>query len=137
MKTQNQYATEIGEIVKRDVQVHQADWFEIDRNIFMAAENENKSFLLATRKCGCELLMLQGNHFNEQSINRILGALGNEHFYICKPKAIYSFLTDIREITGCQVVKEIQTLLPPDWYLIFNVNLNTWLLKNLIKSTLL
>lgn len=35
MKTQEEYAREIDEIVRRDVESCQSDWFKIDKEIFM------------------------------------------------------------------------------------------------------
>lgn len=55
MKTQEEYALEIDEIVRRDVESCQNDWFRIDREIFMQPENRNKIFILGTRKTGCDL----------------------------------------------------------------------------------
>lgn len=34
MKTQEEYAREIDEIVRRDVESYQSDWFKIDKEIF-------------------------------------------------------------------------------------------------------
>ena len=50
MKTQEEYALEIDEIVRRDVESRQSDWFKIDKEIFMQPENKNKAFILGTRK---------------------------------------------------------------------------------------
>lgn len=50
MKTQEEYAREIDEIVRRDVESCQIDWFKIDKEIFMLPENKNKTFILGTRK---------------------------------------------------------------------------------------
>ena len=55
MKTQEEYAREIDEIVRRDVESCQIDWFKIDKEIFMLPENKNKTFILGTRKTGCDL----------------------------------------------------------------------------------
>lgn len=55
MKTQEEYALEIDEIVRRDVESRQSDWFKIDKEIFMQPENKNKAFILGTRKTGCDL----------------------------------------------------------------------------------
>lgn len=41
MKTQEEYAREIDEIVLRDVESCQSDWFKIDKEIFMLPENKN------------------------------------------------------------------------------------------------
>ena len=45
MKTQEEYAREIDEIVRRDVESCQIDWFKIDKEIFMLPENKNKTFI--------------------------------------------------------------------------------------------
>ena len=58
MKTQEEYAHEIDEIVRRDVDSCQSDWFDIDKEIFMLPENKDKIFILGTRKTGCDLLMV-------------------------------------------------------------------------------
>lgn len=56
MKTQEEYAHEIDEIVRRDVESCQSDWFIIDKEIFMQPENKNKAFILGTRKTGCDMI---------------------------------------------------------------------------------
>lgn len=63
MKTQEEYAREIDEIVLRDVESCQGDWFNIDKEIFMQPENKNKAFILGTRKTGCDLIIFQGTGF--------------------------------------------------------------------------
>lgn len=65
MKTQEEYAREIDEIVRRDVESCQIDWFKIDKEIFMLPENKNKTFILGTRKTGCDLLILGGTNCDE------------------------------------------------------------------------
>lgn len=50
MKTQEEYAREIDEIVRRDVESCQSDWFKIDKEIFMQPKNKNKIFILGTRR---------------------------------------------------------------------------------------
>lgn len=136
LKPQEEYACEVDAIVSRDVTVHQNDWFGIDRKIFMQAENANKSFLLATRSTGCELLMLNGTNFSEGQINRVLGPLGNEHFYVCHPlNYIFRLNDEIRKITGVQAVAEINQSLPESWYLINTTGL-LWELVNLPKEYL-
>lgn len=131
-KSQKEYALELDDIVQKDVTCHQNDWFKIDRPIFLLPENRNKSFLLATRSTGCELLMLRGGtNFTEGQINRAIGRLGNERFYICHPDAfMFQHNTGIREISGLQAVKEISLQLPRDWYLINRGN-DYWELRNL------
>lgn len=66
MKTQEEYAREIDEIVRRDVESCQIDWFKIDKEIFMLPENKNKIFILGTRKTGCDLLILGGTNCDER-----------------------------------------------------------------------
>lgn len=70
MKTQEEYAHEIDEIVRRDVESCQGDWFNIDKEIFMQPENKNKAFILGTRKTGCDLIMLGGTNCNEGSMDK-------------------------------------------------------------------
>ena len=77
MKTQEEYAREIDEIVLRDVESCQSDWFKIDKEIFMLPENKNKIFILGTRKTGCDLIMLGGTNCNEITMDRVFGCLGN------------------------------------------------------------
>lgn len=67
MKTQEEYALEIDEIVRRDVESRQSDWFKIDKEIFMQPENKNKAFILGTRKTGCDLIILGGTNCDEGS----------------------------------------------------------------------
>lgn len=75
MKTQEEYALEIDEIVRRDVESCQGDWFGIDREIFMQPENKNKIFILGTRKTGCDLIILGGTNCDEGSMDWLLGVL--------------------------------------------------------------
>lgn len=65
MKTQKEYAYKIGEIVLRDVESCQSDWFLIDQEIFMLPENRNKAFVLGTRKTGCDLIILGGTNCDD------------------------------------------------------------------------
>lgn len=51
MKTQEEYALEIDEIVRRDVESRQSDWFKIDKEIFMQPENKNKAFHFEGNEC--------------------------------------------------------------------------------------
>ena len=97
MKTQEEYAREIDEIVRRDVESCQSDWFKIDKEIFMHPENKNKTFILGTRKTGCDLLILGGINCNEGTLDRIFGCLGNEKFYVCQPIAFYQTLQNIQK----------------------------------------
>jgi len=97
MKTQEEYAHEIDEIVRRDVDSCQSDWFDIDKEIFMLPENKDKIFILGTRKTGCDLLILGGTNCNEGTLDRIFGCLGNEKFYVCQPIAFYQTLQNIQE----------------------------------------
>lgn len=50
MKTQEEYAREIDEIVSRDVDSYQSDWFDIDKEIFMLPKNKNKTFIFWNQK---------------------------------------------------------------------------------------
>lgn len=86
MKTQEEYAHEIDEIVRRDVESCQSDWFKIDKEIFMQPKNKNKIFILGTRKTGCDLIILGGTNCDEGSMDWLFGSLGNENFYVCQPQ---------------------------------------------------
>lgn len=82
MKTQEEYAREIDEIVRRDVESCQIDWFKIDKEIFMLPENKNKTFILGTRKTGCDLLMLGGTNCDESYLDGVFGCLGMARYFI-------------------------------------------------------
>lgn len=71
MKTQEEYAREIDEIVRRDVESYQSDWFKIDKEIFMLPENKNKTFILGARKTGCDLLILGGTNCDESYLDGV------------------------------------------------------------------
>lgn len=88
MKTQEEYAREIDEIVLRDVENHRTDWFDTDKKIFMLPENKNKVFIFGTRKTGCDLIVLGGTNCDENNMDRVFGCLGNENFYVCQPFAL-------------------------------------------------
>lgn len=98
MKTQEEYALEIDEIVRRDVESCQNDWFRIDREIFMQPENRNKIFILGTRKTGCDLIILGGTNCDEGSMDWLFGSLGNENFYVCKPLSFYKSQQEIQKV---------------------------------------
>lgn len=104
MKTQEEYAREIDEIILRDVKSCQSDWFNIDKEIFMLPENKNKPFILGTRKTGCDLLMI-GSIIDELSLDRVFGCLGNERFYFCQPLSFIKEEQEIREESGLYVFK--------------------------------
>lgn len=97
MKTQEEYAREIDEIVRRDVESCQIDWFKIDKEIFMLPENKNKTFILGTRKTGCDLLILGGTNCDESYLDGVFGCLGNEKFYVCQPISLYETTRNIQE----------------------------------------
>ena len=97
MKTQEEYAREIDEIVRRDVESCQIDWFKIDKEIFMLPENKNKTFILGIRKTGCDLLILGGTNCDESYLDGVLGCLGNEKFYVCQPISLYETTRNIHE----------------------------------------
>lgn len=105
MKTQEEYALEIDEIVRRDVESCQGDWFGIDREIFMQPENKNKVFILGTRKTGCDLIILGGTNCDEGSMDWLFGSLGNENFYVCKPLSFYKSQREIQKVNPLYAFK--------------------------------
>ena len=82
MKTQEEYAREIDEIVRRDVESYQSDWFKIDKEIFMLPENKNKTFILGIRKTGCDLLILGGTNCDESYLDGVFGCLNSGIKYL-------------------------------------------------------
>lgn len=40
-------------------------WFEIDKEMFMRPENKDRTFILGTRKTGCDIIILGGANCNE------------------------------------------------------------------------
>lgn len=84
-------------IVRRDVESYQSDWFKIDKEIFMLPENKNKTFILGTRKTGCDLLILGGTNCDESYLDGVFGCLGNEKFYVCQPISLYETTRNIQE----------------------------------------
>lgn len=105
MKTQEEYALEIDEIVRRDVESRQSDWFKIDKEIFMQPENKNKAFILGTRKTGCDLIILGGTNCDEGSMGWLFGSLGNENFYVCKPLSFYKSQQEIQKVNPLYAFK--------------------------------
>jgi hypothetical protein len=105
MKTQEEYAFEIDEIVRRDVESCQSDWFSIDKEIFMQPENKNKTFILGTRKTGCDLIILGGTNCNESTMNWVFGCLGNENFYVCQPVTFYKSQQEIKKVNPLYAFK--------------------------------
>lgn len=109
MKTQEEYAREIDEIVLRDVESHRNDWFKVDREIFMLPENRNKTFILGIRKTGCDLLILGGTNCNEYNVDSVFGCLNNEKFYLCDPVAIWGVKQGIQEVMPLYAFKVATT----------------------------
>lgn len=105
MKTQEEYAREIDEIVRRDVESCQIDWFKIDKEIFMLPENKNKTFILGTRKTGCDLLILGGTNCDESYLDGVFGSLGNENFYVCQPLAPLGSSREIKKVNPLYAFK--------------------------------
>lgn len=105
MKTQEEYALEIDEIVRRDVESRQSDWFNTDKKIFMQPENKNKAFILGTRKTGCDLIVLGGTNCDEGSMDWLFGSLGNENFYVCQPLSFYKSQREIQKVNPLYAFK--------------------------------
>lgn len=105
MKTQEEYAHEIDEIVRRDVESCRSDWFKIDKEIFMQPENKNKIFILGTRKTGCDLIVPGGTNCDEGSMNRLFGSLGNENFYVYQPLSLQKSSQEIEKVNPLYAFK--------------------------------
>lgn len=105
MKKQEEYAREIDKIILRDVECHHSDWFGIDRKTFMLPENKNKTFILGTRKTGCDLLILGGSNCNESNLDQVFGCLDNENFYICEPLNFLKGYQGIRKTASLYAFK--------------------------------
>lgn len=67
------------------------------KEIFMLPENKNKTFILGTRKTGCDLLILGGTNCDESYLDGVFGCLGNEKFYVCQPISLYETTRNIQE----------------------------------------
>lgn len=96
---------EIDEIVRRDVESCQSDWFKIDKEIFMQPKNKNKIFILGTRKTGCDLIILGGTNCDEGSMDWLFGSLGNENFYVCQPLSFYKSQREIQKVNPLYAFK--------------------------------
>lgn len=105
MKTQEEYAREIDKIVIRDLDTCRNDWFEVNKKIFMRPENENKAFILGTRKTGCDLIILGGTNCDEGGMDWLFGGLGNENFYICQPLSFYKSQREIEKVNPLYAFK--------------------------------
>ena len=105
MKTQEEYAHEIDEIVRQDVESRQSDWFIINKEIFMQPENKNKIFILGTRNTGCDLIVLGGTNCNEGSMDWLFGCFGNENFYVCQPGSFYESQQEIEKVNPLYAFK--------------------------------
>lgn len=105
MKTQEEYAHEIDEIVRRDVESCQSDWFIIDKEIFMQPENKNKAFILGTRKTGCDMIVLGGTNCSGSNMDWLFGCLGNENFYVCQPVSFYKSQQEIQKVNPLYAFK--------------------------------
>lgn len=105
MKTQEGYAREIDEIVSRDVDIYQSDWFDIDKGIFMLPKNKNKTFIFGTGKTGRDLIILDGTNRNESVMDKVLGRLNNESFYVCQPSRFLKPLQEIKNVNPLYAFK--------------------------------
>ena len=94
MKTQEEYAREIDEIVRRDVESCQSDWFKIDKEIFMQPKNKNKIFILGTRKTGCDLIILGGTNCDEGSALFDIDGRGNTERLVARNPKLRNLLED-------------------------------------------
>lgn len=95
MKTQEEYAREIDEIVRRDVENCQSDWFNIEKETFMLPE----------KKTGCDLIVLGGTNCNEGSMNWLFGGIGNENFYVCQSLTFYKSQQEIKKVNPLYAFK--------------------------------
>lgn len=101
MKTQEEYAFDIDDIVRRDVGQCRDDWFKIDRGIFMDPKNSNKPFILATRETGCDLLVIGGTNCHEEALCSVFGyCRRNKKFYLCQPASFLERERSICEVDG-------------------------------------
>lgn len=107
MKTQEEYALEIDEIVRRDVEDCQSDWFIIDKEIFMQPENKNKAFILGTRKTGCDMIVLGGTNCSGSNMDWLFGCLDNENFYVCQPLSFYKSQREIQKVNPLYALNEL------------------------------
>lgn len=105
MKTQEDYIKTIENIVNSDVYYHTNDWYENDKKVFMNPENKDKSFILATRPTGCDLLMIYGTNFDENTMNRLFGHIENFNFYVCMPMSPIEKDRDIARVSPLAAFK--------------------------------
>ena len=73
--------------------------------IWVSAENENKAFILGTRKTGCDLIILGGTNCDEGSMDWLFGSLGNENFYVCQPLSFYKSQREIQKVNPLYAFK--------------------------------
>lgn len=97
--------SKIEEIVRRDVESCQSDWFIIDKEIFMQPENKNKAFILGTRKTGCDMIVLGGTNCSGSNMDWLFGCLGNENFYVCQPVSFYKSQQEIQKVNPLYAFK--------------------------------
>lgn len=71
----------------------------------MQPENENKAFILGTRKTGCDLIILGGTNCDEGSMDWLFGSLGNENFYVCQPVSFYKSQREIQKVNPLYAFK--------------------------------
>lgn len=93
------------EIVRRDVESCQSDWFIIDKEIFMQPENKNKAFILGTRKTGCDMIVLGGTNCSGSNMDWLFGCLDNENFYVCQPVSFYKSQQEIQKVNPLYAFK--------------------------------
>lgn len=60
-------------------------------------ERYDFSYILGTRKTGCDLLILGGTNCDESYLDGVFGCLGNEKFYVCQPISLYKTTRNIHE----------------------------------------
>lgn len=103
MKTQEEYAALLDEIIDKEMTFCSNDWFEAERKRFMEEENRNKAFVLGVREYGCDLVMLTEEDMKEEKIRSLFDK--NDIFYVCFP---YSPIEEHREIRQISPIRALR-----------------------------
>lgn len=68
-------------------------------------ENKNKTFILGTRKTGCDIIVLGGTNCGGSDMDWLFGCLGNENFYVCQPVSFYKSQQEIQKVNPLYAFK--------------------------------
>lgn len=105
MKTQEEYAYKIGEIVLRMWKAARVTGSLLIRKYLCFLKTGTRHLFWEPGRPGCDLIILGGTNCNEGSMVGFLGSLGNENFYICQPLSFQKSSQEIEKVNPLYAFK--------------------------------